>query len=62
MRFTGGESEIDVVTPRIDDEPEFDTWRWEKLERLPELVVPFKQHVYHAVVREFSPFAKVLGP
>lgn len=62
FRFDGHDGEIDVTLSRNGEAPEFDTWRWEKLERLPELVVPFKQHVYHAVVREFSPFAKVLGP
>ena len=38
--------------------PEFVAWRWERLEKTPELVVPFKQPVYERVVREFAKFAQ----
>ena len=34
--------------------PEFSEWRWEKLERLPDLVVPFKRKVYEQVVAAFA--------
>ncbi len=57
MRFTGDDSEIDVVTPRIDDDPQFDTWRWERLEVLPTLIVPFKRSIYDAVAKEFARFS-----
>jgi putative (di)nucleoside polyphosphate hydrolase len=57
IRFEGHDSEIDVVTPRIDDEPEFDTWRWERLSAVPTLIVPFKRAIYDRVAREFAPFA-----
>jgi putative (di)nucleoside polyphosphate hydrolase len=59
FRFTGDEREIVVADTRNDQEPEFDDWRWERLERLPELVVPFRREVYAAVAREFAPY--VLG-
>jgi putative (di)nucleoside polyphosphate hydrolase len=59
FRFTGDEREIVVADTRNDQEPEFDEWRWERLERLPELVVPFRREVYAAVAREFAPY--VLG-
>jgi len=37
LRFTGAESEIDINTPDEGrHKAEFDAWRWEKLERLPE--------------------------
>jgi len=57
LRFIGEESEIDVLHPAGGHEPEFAEWRWEKLERLPELVVPFKREVYEKVIREFAHFA-----
>ena len=37
--------------------PEFTEWRWEKLERLPELIVPFKRRVYEEVVAAFRHIA-----
>ena len=44
LRFDGKESEIDVLHPGGGKhKPEFSSWRWEKLERLPELIVPFKR-------------------
>jgi putative (di)nucleoside polyphosphate hydrolase len=58
LRFTGKESEIDVLHPAGGHKPEFAEWRWEKMERLPELVVPFKRKVYEQVVEEFRKFAR----
>jgi putative (di)nucleoside polyphosphate hydrolase len=54
FRFTGDEREIIVADIRNDQEPEFDEWRWERLERVPELVVPFRREVYAAVAYEFA--------
>jgi putative (di)nucleoside polyphosphate hydrolase len=55
FRFTGDESEIEVVSPGGGAHPaEFDTWRWEELENLPDLIVPFKRDAYLQVVRAFS--------
>jgi putative (di)nucleoside polyphosphate hydrolase len=54
FRFTGEESEIDVVHPGDGAMPaEFDTWRWEELSKLPELVVAFKRGVYREVAQAF---------
>ena len=55
--FEGQESEIDVLNPGGGEKPEFVEWRWERIERLPELIVPFKRRVYEAVMKEFSTFA-----
>jgi len=33
---------------------EFDTWRWEELSRLPDLIVPFKREAYLQVVAAFK--------
>ncbi len=57
LRFTGPESEIDPLTPRNGQEPEFDAWRWERLDRVAALVVPFRKEVYQAVAKEFAHFA-----
>ena len=56
LRFIGDEDEIDIEHPAGGHEPEFIAWRWEKLDRLPELVVPFKRKTYDSVVREFAKF------
>jgi putative (di)nucleoside polyphosphate hydrolase len=56
LRFTGGESEIDIEHPAGGHEPEFVEWRWEPLDKLPNLVVPFKRKVYERVVAEFKKF------
>ena len=49
MRFLGADSDIDLDT----EDPEFSAWRWEDLERLPEITISFKRATYAALVREF---------
>jgi putative (di)nucleoside polyphosphate hydrolase len=56
--FTGAIDEIDMLTPRNGQEPEFDAWRWERLGDVASLVVPFRKAVYEQVAREFARFAK----
>jgi len=58
LRFTGSESEIDPLTPRNGQPTEFDAWRWERLDRVADLVVPFRRDVYRAVAALFARFAK----
>ena len=45
---------------RLDlaEEQEFDAWRWEEMDALPGLVVPFKRPVYEEVVRLFKPLTR----
>jgi putative (di)nucleoside polyphosphate hydrolase len=62
FRFLGRESEIIVADVRNDQVPEFDAWRWERLEHAPELVVPFRRAVYAQVAREFARFADKPSP
>lgn len=58
LKFTGAESEIEIDAPDGGrHKPEFDAWRWERLERLPELIVPFKREVYVAVCAQFAHLA-----
>jgi len=58
FRFLGDEREIVVADVRNDQVPEFDAWRWERLARVPDLVVPFRREVYQAVAKEFAKFAE----
>jgi putative (di)nucleoside polyphosphate hydrolase len=55
LRFEGDEKEIDVAHPGGGAHPEFDAWRWERMDRLADLVVPFKRPVYEKVVDVFRP-------
>jgi len=57
LRFTGKDDEIDPLTPRNGQPAEFDAWRWERLDRVPDVVVPFRRHVYSAVAQQFARFA-----
>lgn len=54
MRFLGNDSDINLETAH----PEFNAWRWERLERLPDLIVPFKRKLYEDIVREFGHLAQ----
>ncbi|HWT31954.1 MAG TPA: RNA pyrophosphohydrolase [Propylenella sp.] len=59
FRFEGEESEIDVSKPGGGrHKPEFSGWRWERLERVPELIIPFKRQVYERVAEVFAPYAR----
>ena len=58
LRFTGDETEIDIIHPGGGHKPEFGEWRWEPMKNLPDLVVPFKRKTYQRVVKEFSKFAR----
>jgi putative (di)nucleoside polyphosphate hydrolase len=57
LRFTGDDSEIDIVHPPGGHEQEFVEWRWSAPSELPDLVVPFKRPTYERVVKEFARFA-----
>lgn len=58
FRFEGDEAEIDIARPGGGrHRPEFDEWRWERMERLPELIIPFKRGVYQSVVGVFRHLA-----
>ena len=54
LRFTGEDGEIDVAHPPDGHKAEFVEWRWEPMQNLPELVVPFKRPVYERVIAEFA--------
>jgi putative (di)nucleoside polyphosphate hydrolase len=58
LRFTGNEADIDPLTPRNGQPAEFDAWRWERLDRVADLVVPFRREIYREVARQFAGFAR----
>src|ERR1044072_7137253 len=56
-RCTGRDDEIDPLPLRNGQPAEFDAWRWERLDRVADLVVPFRREVYRAVAISFAKFA-----
>lgn len=54
-RFEGRDDDIDVVNPPDGHTQEFDAWRWEPIDRLPGLVVPFKRQAYEQVIAGLRP-------
>lgn len=61
MRFTGEDREVDISLDGSGDPPEFSEWRWERLDHVPDLVVPFRRDVYLRVAQEFAGFALPLA-
>ena len=61
LRFEGADEEVDPLTSRNGQPAEFDAWRWERLHRVADLVVPFRRHVYQQVAAQFSPLAVPRG-
>jgi putative (di)nucleoside polyphosphate hydrolase len=50
MRFVGEDAEIDLNT----EDPEFRDWQWVPFDRVPEMIVPFKQALYSRLVDRFA--------
>jgi putative (di)nucleoside polyphosphate hydrolase len=57
LRFTGSDNEIDPLAIRNGQPVEFDQWRWERLDRVADVVVPFRRRVYRHVAESFANFA-----
>jgi putative (di)nucleoside polyphosphate hydrolase len=55
LRFTGAESDIRLDA---DPHPEFNAWRWARLEELPGLAVAFKRDIYAELARAFAHLAR----
>lgn len=53
-RFEGDEAEINL---KPTNEPaEFETWKWEDVDKLVDLIVDFKRGVYTEVTKQFKPY------
>lgn len=58
LRFTGRDDEIDILRPGGGRyAAEFHDWRWQRLEDLPALIIPFKREVYENVAAAFRHLA-----
>ncbi|MBK1657259.1 RNA pyrophosphohydrolase [Paracraurococcus ruber] len=55
LRFLGEDGDIRLD---LDPHPEFDAWRWARLEELPSLAVAFKREIYTVLARDFAPCAR----
>jgi putative (di)nucleoside polyphosphate hydrolase len=55
FRFTGEDSDIDLVAHNDHEGPEFGAWRWFTPEEVLKKIVPFKRAVYESVLAEFAP-------
>ncbi|WP_425063686.1 RNA pyrophosphohydrolase [Pyruvatibacter mobilis] len=51
MRYLGSDDEIDLSEAEDD---EFDAWRWEDAQVLPDLIIEFKRPVYEQVIEAFA--------
>lgn len=56
LRFTGLDSDIDPTGIRNGQPAEFDSWRWEALDHVANLVVPFRRPIYTQVAEQFGRF------
>lgn len=54
MRFMGQDSDIDL---EADNHPEFSQWQWVNLDKIIDLIVPFKRNTYKILIREFREFS-----
>lgn len=54
LRFEGEDADIRLD---LDPHPEFDDWRWARLDELPALAVGFKRPIYETLARDFARFA-----
>ncbi len=59
LRFLGEDDEINLG---MQDEIEFDAWRWATLEEALETVVPFKRDIYRQVADAFAPIIRSEAP
>lgn len=51
FQFVGDDSEINI---HQSEPAEFHKWDWVSIKNIPELIVPFKRHVYEAIVSAFG--------
>ncbi len=56
LRFLGTDADIDIAT----ETPEFRAWRWAEMAELPDIIVPFKRHIYQEIIAEFGHLAEAL--
>jgi putative (di)nucleoside polyphosphate hydrolase len=55
LRFTGLDSDVDLVAHNDHEGPEFIRWSWFTPDEVLKKIVPFKRAVYEGVLAEFAP-------
>jgi putative (di)nucleoside polyphosphate hydrolase len=55
LRFSGKDSDINL---HADAHPEFEEWKWVRLDELPHLAVAFKRDIYERLAQDFAPYAQ----
>jgi putative (di)nucleoside polyphosphate hydrolase len=53
MRFTGDDADIDLTA----HDPEFSDYQWVALDKLVDIIVPFKRETYRAVIAALGKYA-----
>ncbi len=54
MRFLGTDADIDLAAHADAGHAEFKSWKWATLDRLADLIVPFKRDLYTALIAELG--------
>lgn len=54
IEYLGEDEEINLTTST----PEFTSWKWAEIDKLPEIIIPFKRKLYESVIKEFLPLIK----
>lgn len=54
LRFTGTPADINLAA---HDPAEFQAWQWVELDRITDLIVPFKRDLYRQVIAKFQKYA-----
>ncbi len=49
IKFTGTNEDINISTSI----PEFEEWRWARIDELLSIIIPFKRKLYKAILKEF---------
>ncbi len=49
LKYFGADVDININ----HHHPEFNEWKWVKMEELPQIIVPFKKNLYISVIEEF---------
>lgn len=55
LRFLGSDADVDLMAHAAAGHAEFKAWQWAELERIADLIVPFKRGLYAQLVAELGP-------
>jgi putative (di)nucleoside polyphosphate hydrolase len=55
LRFLGTDADVDLMAHAHAGHAEFKAWAWAELDRIAELIVPFKRTLYAQLVAELGP-------